>query len=127
MTFTRIQIMLEVRSLFLDCLIQYLFLAKFEIGTSREKLIIGFGPLYVNEETESKKVEVFIFLHGYRKATKTGRVIFRTAVDVFTLEFLETIGTPAELHFDGDEMAFHVAYDEHDRIDGVKGLRKKYQ
>ncbi|SFK14910.1 hypothetical protein SAMN05216302_1001130 [Nitrosomonas aestuarii] len=59
-----------------------------------------------------------------QKSNKDWRVIFRTAVDVFTLEFLETIGTPAELHFDGDEMPFHVAYDEHDRIDGVKGCER---
>ncbi|WP_292989149.1 hypothetical protein [Nitrosomonas sp.] len=97
----------------------------FKVGTPRDELIAEFGPPYISEETEGKKVEIFLFIQGYSKATKTGRVIFHTAADVFTLGLWEIIGTPTELYFDGNEMAFHVSYDEHDRIDAVNALRKK--
>ena len=96
----------------------------FKVGTSRNELLTEFGAPFISEETQGKKVEIFIFTQGYSKATKAGRVIFHTAADVFTLGLWEIIGTPTELYFDGSEMAFHVSYDEHDRIDAVNALRK---
>ena len=97
----------------------------FNVGTARNELLAEFGPPVISEENNGKKINMFVFVQGYNKATKAGRVIFHTAADVFTLGLWEIIGTPTELYFDGREMAFHVSYDEHDRIDTVNVLRKE--
>lgn len=97
----------------------------FKSGTPRDELLAEFGPPFISEKTEGKTIEIFIFIQGYNRATKAGRVIFHAAADVFTLGLWEIIGTPTELYFDGKEMAFHVSYDEHERIEEVNVLRKK--
>ena len=97
----------------------------FKVGTPRNELLSEFGQPFISEITEGKKIEIFIFLQGYNRVTKAGRVIFHAAADVFTLGLWEIIGTPTELYFDGTEMAFHVSYDEHERIEEVNVLRKK--
>lgn len=95
----------------------------FKVGTPGNELLAEFGPPFISEKNEGKTIEIFI--QGYNKATKAGRVIFHAAADVFTLGLWEIIGTPTELYFDGSEMAFYVSYDEHDRIEEVNVLRKK--
>ncbi len=96
--------------------------ALFTVGTTRDELLAEFGPPVVSEKIDGKRIDMFVFVQGYNKATKAGRVIFHTAADVLTLGLWEIIGTPTELYFDGREMAFHVSYDEHDRIDTVNVL-----
>ena len=43
----------------------------------------------------------------------------------FTVGLWEVVGTPTELVFQGEEMAFDVGYDENDRVDKVTVLKKK--
>ena len=97
----------------------------FKIGTSREVLLAEFGQPLISEETDGKKVEIFTFIQGYSKLAKTGRVIFHSAADVFTLGLWEIVGTPMEIYFNGNEMAFHVSYDENDHLDEVNVIKLK--
>lgn len=97
----------------------------FQTGTSRNALLAEFGPPYISEETEGKKIEIFIFVQGYSKAAKAGRVIFHSAADLVTLGLWEIVGTPTEMIFDGEEMAFHVSYDDNELVDEVNLLMKK--
>ena len=99
--------------------------ALFTVGTPRNELLAEFGPPFISEKNEGKKIEIFIFVQGYSKVAKSGRILFHAAADVFTLGLWEIIGTPTELYFDGTEMAFHVSYDEHERIEEVNVLRKE--
>ena len=97
----------------------------FKTGTSREVLLAEFGQPLISEETDGKKVEIFTFIQGYSKLAKTGRVIFHSAADVFTLGLWEIVGTPTEMYFNGNEMAFHVSYDENDHLDEVNVIKLK--
>ncbi len=95
----------------------------FKIGTPRDVLWAEFGQPLVSEETDEKKVEIFVFTQGYSKLVKTGRVIFHGIADVFTLGIWEIVGTPAEIYFDGNEMAFYVIYDENDHLEEVNVIK----
>lgn len=97
----------------------------FKIGTPRDELIAEFGAPYISEENNGKQVEMFLFIQGYSKAVKTGRVIFHSVADVMTLGLWEIVGIPTEMVFNGNKMAFHVSYDANDHVDEVNILRKK--
>ena len=97
----------------------------FKIGTPRDELISEFGAPYISEENDGKQVEMFLFVQGYSKAVKTGRIIFHSVADVMTLGLWEIVGVPTELVFNGNKMAFHVSYDANDHVDEVNVLRKK--
>ena len=95
----------------------------FKTGTPRDVVLAEFGQPLISEETDGKKVEIFTLVQGYSKLVKTGRVIFHSAADVFTLGLWEIVGTPTEMYFNGKEMAFHVSYDENDHLDEVNVIK----
>ena len=97
----------------------------FKIGTPRDELIAEFGAPYISEENNGKQIEMFLFVQGYSKAVKTGRIIFHSVADIMTLGLWEIVGVPTEMVFNGNNMAFHVSYDTNDRVDEVNVLRKK--
>lgn len=97
----------------------------FQPGTSRNILLGEFGPPIVSEDREGRKVEIFRFVQGYSTGIKTGRVIFHSVADVFTLGLWEVVGTPTETIFSGSEMAFQVSYDDDDHVEEVIVLKKK--
>lgn len=97
----------------------------FKIGTPRDELIAEFGAPYISEENDGKQIEMFLFVQGYSKVVKTGRIIFHSVADVMTLGLWEIVGIPTEMVFNGNKMAFHVSYDENDHVDEVNVLRKK--
>jgi len=72
-----------------------------------------------------KKFEVYKFINGYSTGAKAGRAVLHGTCDVFSLGLWELVGTPTEVVFNGDEMAYEVRYDENDRIDQVNLLKKK--
>jgi hypothetical protein len=97
----------------------------FQPGTPRNFLLGEFGSPIVSEEREGKKIEIFRFIQGYSTGVKTGRVIFHSVADVFTLGLWEVVGMPTETVFSGSEMAFQVSYDNDDHVDEVIVLKKK--
>lgn len=97
----------------------------FKIGTPRDELIAEFGAPYISEKNDGKQVEMFLFVQGYSKSVKTGRVILHSVADVMTLGLWEIVGIPTEMVFNGNKMAFHVSYDANDHVDEVNILRKK--
>ena len=97
----------------------------FKIGTPRDELIAEFGAPYISEVNDGKQTEMFLFVQGYSKAVKTGRIIFHSVADVMTLGLWEIVGIPTEMIFNGNKMAFHVIYNENDYVDEVNVLRKK--
>jgi hypothetical protein len=97
----------------------------FSVGTPRDRLLAEFGMPSVSETKDGRRREIFTFKQGYSTATRAGRAVFHGVADVFTLGLWEVVGTPTELVFQGEEMAFDVGYDENDRIDKVTVLKKK--
>ncbi|WP_394808323.1 hypothetical protein [Nitrosomonas sp.] len=94
-------------------------------GVSRAVLISEFGAPVVSEYKNDKRFEIFKFVQGYSTGAKAGRAFFHGAASVATLGLWELVGTPAEITFNGDEMAFQVSYDENDLVDEVKLITKE--
>ena len=94
-------------------------------GVSRAVLISEFGAPVVSEYKNNKRFEIFKFVQGYSTGAKAGRAFFHGAASVATLGLWELVGTPAEITFNGDEMAFQVSYDENDLVDEVKLITKE--
>jgi hypothetical protein len=97
----------------------------FSVGTPRDMLLAEFGMPSVTETKDGRRREIFTFKQGYSTATRAGRAVFHGVADVLTLGLWEVVGTPTELVFQGEEMAFDVSYDENDRVDKVTVLKKK--
>lgn len=94
-------------------------------GVSRAVLISEFGAPVISEYKNDKRFEIFKFVQGYSTGAKAGRAFFHGAASVATLGLWELVGTPAEITFNGDEMAFQVSYDENDLVDDVKLITKE--
>ena len=97
----------------------------FKVGTPRDMIVAEFGSPATSEVRDGKKSEIFKFVQGYSSGAKAGRAFFHGAADVLTLGLWEVVGTPTELVFSGDEMAYEVTYDDKDRIDQVTVLKKE--
>lgn len=97
----------------------------FKVGVSRVTLISEFGPPVISEYKDDKKIEIFKFVQGYSTGAKAGRAFFHGAASVVTLGLWELVGTPTEITFNGDEMAYLVKYDENDLIDEVIAIKKE--
>lgn len=96
----------------------------FAIGTSRSMLLAEFGEPALTEERNGKTYEMFQFTQGYSSGAKAGRVLFHVAADVLTGGMWEIVGTPMEVVFDGNNLAFEVSYDKNNRIESVIHLKK---
>lgn len=94
-------------------------------GTSRAVLISEFGAPVISEYRDGKRYEIFKFVQGYSTGAKAGRAFLHGAADVVTLGLWELVGTPTEITFNGDEMAFQVSYDENDIVDKVAVIKKE--
>lgn len=97
----------------------------FKVGVSRVTLISEFGPPVISEYKDDKKIEIFKFVQGYSTGAKAGRAFFHGAASVVTLGLWELVGTPTEITFNGDEMAYLVKYDENDLVDEVVAIKKE--
>ena len=97
----------------------------FKVGVSRITLISEFGPPVIIEYKDDKKIEIFKFVQGYSTGAKAGRAFFHGAASVVTLGLWELVGTPTEITFNGDEMAYLVKYDENDLVDEVIAIKKE--
>lgn len=93
-------------------------------GVSRTVLISEFGAPVVSEYKDGKRHEIFKFVQGYSTGAKAGRAFFHGAASVVTLGLWELVGTPTEITFNGDEMAFLVRYDENDLAEEVTIIKK---
>ena len=93
-------------------------------GTTRAQLVSEFGAPLVSEFRDGKRYEIFKFIQGYSTGAKAGRAFFHGAANVVTLGLWELVGTPTEITFSGDEMAFQVKYDESDVVEEVAIIKK---
>lgn len=93
-------------------------------GTTRAQMISEFGAPVVSEFKDGKRYEIFKFVQGYSTGAKAGRAFFHGAANVVTLGLWELVGTPTEITFSGDEMAFQVKYDENDVVEEVAIIKK---
>ena len=96
----------------------------FKVGTPRNLLLAEFGTPITSEERKGKRYEIFKFVQGYNKPTKTGRAIAHGGMDIVTFGLWELVATPTEAIFDGKEMAYQVRYDDNDIVDEVMLLGK---
>lgn len=97
----------------------------FRVGTPRVMLLAEFGPPFISEIKDGKKVEIFKFTQGYSTGAKAGRAVFHGVADVLTLGLWEVVGTPTESIFNGNEVVFEVSYDENDRVEQIVALKKE--
>ncbi len=95
-----------------------------QLGTTRAQLVSEFGAPVVSEFKDGKRYEIFKFVQGYSTGAKAGRAFFHGAANVVTLGLWELVGTPTEITFSGDEMAFQVKYDENDVVEEVAIIKK---
>lgn len=94
-------------------------------GTSRAMLISEFGAPLISEYRDGKRFEIFKFTQGYSTGAKAGRAFLHGAANVVTLGLWELVGTPTEITFSGDDMAFQVRYDENDIVDEIALIKKE--
>jgi len=94
-------------------------------GTSRAMLISEFGAPLISEYRDGKRFEIFKFTQGYSTGAKAGRAFLHGAANVVTLGLWELVGTPTEITFSGDDMAFQVRYDENDMVDEIALIKKE--
>ncbi|MBX9895851.1 MAG: hypothetical protein K2Y09_11885 [Nitrosomonas sp.] len=94
-------------------------------GVSRAVLISEFGAPVVSEYKDGKRYEIFKFVQGYSTGAKAGRAFLHGAASIATLGLWELFGTPTEITFNGDEMAFQVSYDENDTVDEIAMIKKE--
>jgi len=97
----------------------------FAVGTPKNLLISEFGNPISTTTKNGKTIDIYSFLQGYSTGAKVGRTIGHGAADILTLGLWEVVGTPTEVTFDGDKMAYEVTYDDNDRIEKVVVLKKK--
>jgi outer membrane protein assembly factor BamE (lipoprotein component of BamABCDE complex) len=95
------------------------------VGTPRSAVLAELGQPVATENKDGKKVDVFSFVQGYSKASKTGRAAFHGVADVFTLGLWEVVGTPTEAVFDGTKVSYEITYDKGSRIEKVVPLTDK--
>lgn len=93
-------------------------------GVSRAVLVSEFGAPVVSEYKDGKRYEIFKFVQGYSTGAKAGRAFLHGAASIATLGLWELFGTPTEITFNGDEMAFQVSYDENDIVDEIAMIKK---
>ncbi|MGZ0019286.1 hypothetical protein [Nitrosomonas sp. wSCUT-2] len=93
-------------------------------GVSRALLVSEFGAPVVSEYKDGKRYEIFKFVQGYSTGAKAGRAFLHGAASIATLGLWELFGTPTEITFNGDEMAFQVSYDENDIVDEIAMIKK---
>lgn len=94
-------------------------------GVTRTQLISEFGAPVISEYKNGKRFEIFKFVQGYSTGTKAGRAFLHGAANVATLGLWELVGTPTEITFSGDDMAFQVQYDENDIVEEVIIIKKE--
>ncbi len=98
----------------------------FRIGTPRALLLAEFGsPLTVETDEKKRTCEIFAFVQGYSSASKSSRVAIHGLADLLTLGMWEVIGTPLEVLFEGDRVAYQVCYNKNNDIEEVILLTKK--
>ncbi len=100
-------------------------LSLFAPGTSRAMVLAEYGKPISSENINGKKTEIYKFTDGYGTGTKVVRIMFHVAADFFTLFLWEFIGMPIEAGFDGEDMAYEVAFDENNRIATANILKGK--
>ncbi|SNX58842.1 Beta-barrel assembly machine subunit BamE [Nitrosomonas ureae] len=94
-------------------------------GVTRTQLISEFGAPVISEYKNGKRFEIFKFVQGYSTGAKAGRAFLHGAANVATLGLWELVGTPTEITFSGNDMAFQVQYDESDVIEEVVIIKKE--
>lgn len=95
-------------------------------GVTRTQLISEFGAPVISEYKNGKRFEIFKFVQEYSTGVKAGRAFLHGAANVATLGLWELVGTPTEITFSGDDMAFQVQYDESDVVEEVVIIKKEY-
>lgn len=95
----------------------------FNVGTQRNMLIAEFGAPALSENRDGKDYDTFRFVQGYSTGAKVGRAVFHGVADVLTIGLWEIVGTPTELVFDGDTMAFEMGYDAENKVDQVTVIK----
>ncbi|MDA8089855.1 MAG: hypothetical protein M0Z61_06505 [Nitrospiraceae bacterium] len=94
-----------------------------DIGTSRSLVLSEFGkPLYSSKDGDYN-YDIFAFVQGYSRGTRTGRALFHGVADVFTLGLWETVGTPIEIAASGTKMRIKITYDKDNRVMKVENLK----
>lgn len=92
-------------------------------GTDRAKVVAELGKPVESTVKNGHRQDVFSFVQGYSKMTKTLRALGHGAADVYTLGLWEVAGTPIEGAANGHKVQLVVKYDNHERVSSVNVLK----
>jgi len=94
-------------------------------GTPRERVIAELGAPTWTDKKDDRIVDIFSFIQGYSKISKTGRVVAHGLLDIASLGLWEIVGTPIESYADGSEIKVVVRYGENEKVLKVEMLKGK--
>jgi hypothetical protein len=94
-------------------------------GTPREHVIAELGAPTWTGKRDSRTIDIFSFVQGYSKTSKTGRVVAHGLLDVVSLGLWEVVGTPIESYADGTEIKVVVRYGDDEAVRDVEILSGK--
>jgi hypothetical protein len=86
-------------------------------------VVAELGTPISTEIKNGQKVDIFNFVQGYSKVTKTARAVGHGVADVMTLGLWEVIGTPVEGIANGEVNQVEVKYNKQNRVAQVIPLK----
>lgn len=98
-------------------------LSVLQTGTPRTRVIAELGSPVNSEVRSGHRKDVFSFVQGYSKTTKTLRAVGHGIADVYTLGLWEVAGTPIEGAASGQQIQVAVTYDKNERVSHVEPLK----
>ena len=94
-------------------------------GTSRDIVIIEFGAPAETKIENGKRIDLYSFVQGYSRGTRTARVAGHATAEIMTLGLWSLVGTPIEQNYNGTIMGYKVYYTEDDFVEKSELLVEK--
>jgi len=98
-------------------------LSVLDTGTPRMDVIAELGKPIHTEGPLTDTTDVFSFVQGYGKTTKTSRALLHGTANVFTAGLWEVVGTPVESVADGSEVKVEVNYDKKQNVEKIHPIK----
>ena len=94
-------------------------------GTSRDIVIIEFGAPAETKFEDGRRVDLYSFVQGYSRGTRTARVAGHATAEILTLGLWSLVGTPIEQNYNGTILGYKVYYTEDDFVERSELLVEK--
>jgi len=94
-------------------------------GTSRDIVIIELGAPAESIVEDGKRIDLYSFIQGYSRGTRTARVAGHATAEIMTLGLWSLVGTPIEQNNNGTIMGYKVYYTEDNMVEKSELLVEK--